>query len=161
MSDDNDDIMSDEEKRRQFARELGARGGAKNAGKAKNPGSGRKPGSINKKTAQLREYANQHSTYAVDCIVDVLREARKAIANKDHRVAVEMMHVVLKASDMLLDRAIGKPSQTFNVFEKFDFNKATLADLEQLAARLEQSLGSAAIAAVSDDQSGDSTPTTH
>lgn len=151
--------MSDEREKNPHAVALGNAGGGRPRGSR--PTGGRPPGIPNKSTQVLKAYANQYSQEAIDAIVEVLRKARKAIANKDGKLAAEMMHVVMKAADLLLDRAIGKPSQTVNVFEKFDFNKASLADLEHLAARIEQFLPAAAIAAVEADTSGDSSQTTH
>jgi hypothetical protein len=68
------------------------RGGAR-------PGAGRKPGSPNKATASLRDVAREYTTEALEALLRIMRSDDAPAA------------AVVAASNAILDRGYGKPSQ--------------------------------------------------
>lgn len=68
----------------------------------KRPGAGRRVGAVNKATAPIREIAKQYSLEAIDALVRVLRDDDAPHA------------AVIGASNAILDRAHGRPSQVIS-----------------------------------------------
>jgi hypothetical protein len=116
-------------------------------GQARPEGSGRQKGTPNKNTAELKALAMTYSEEAILKIYALMQ-------SKDEDIA-------LRASQEMLNRAVGKPKQQVDLFAKFDPATATVEELEQIAARLESIIPAAAFAALETDEGGDKPPTTH
>jgi hypothetical protein len=65
----------------------------------KREGAGRPPGAANKATTEVREAAQLHTTAAVETLASIMKTSESDTA----RIA---------AANSILDRAVGKPTQT-------------------------------------------------
>jgi hypothetical protein len=94
------------------------RGGARPNSGGKRPGAGRPPGVPNKVTASVREAAQVHSDEAVNTLAAIMQDGKApAVA----RIA---------ASNAILDRAHGRPTQSVELEVSTPFTQAEKDGLE-------------------------------